>query len=710
MLDLRLIPMFVMAATVPVAAAIGTTAFAQECALAVSGEGPPKASDALAVLRAAVGSLACQLCVCDVDRSGNTTASDSLATLKAAVGQDIRLRCVACPVTETIGVAGGTVTSADGRFEIRIPKDGVGADVEVTVAGKALSRLGDAFGDVSLTDAYEVLPEGLQIVPPAAVIVHADATRQEDGSLDAPIEVILVEEPDASLLAGGAAGVDGVLPLLGDATVDVDVERVRRQAEIVRAGEVGIGRATRVRLRLPASPPVDLAQPVEVGFGGATGVEEHSYRAVYEDELANHFLPMEGVPLMTPPISVGTSGHLLSIDYICDRAGPHDYLAKATLDAFDDAILQFYTQEVFLQGTIRCVGPVALATDFAFTDGCAGTLLPFGPAGSGAKIACTGGGVSDNGVRVMLPQEDPDTFAVPPVAELITAGVKESAPTFDVAILPAPGESPNDAVLAVGATAQLWRYDPQSGNLHDVFPVLMGSHNFVDVSHPVQEQGSASAVMIDAATSSFFLFEYDGTASPAPPQLLLGATAFDDAGVDGGLATGRIRTSSGPLIGSTLGNGLDPGTIFFHDLVDPQANVTVIGEGGLDPQVMDCAGSLCVQTSAADDAMTVISWPQSGLPTILDTVSLSDDPVGAKVFALGGTRYFVVTASRGEDLLDLTVIDTAGDKLVESSSQSAMPPDCQQPSTVGSVGADSVVVNCAATSTFAYFPGIVPAQ
>jgi hypothetical protein len=54
------------------------------------------ASDALAVLSAAVGSIACELCVCDVDGSGSIAATDGLATLRAAVGLAIELNCPTC--------------------------------------------------------------------------------------------------------------------------------------------------------------------------------------------------------------------------------------------------------------------------------------------------------------------------------------------------------------------------------------------------------------------------------------------------------------------------------------------------------------------------------------------------------------------------------------------------------------------------------------
>ncbi|MBI5504634.1 MAG: PD40 domain-containing protein [Deltaproteobacteria bacterium] len=54
------------------------------------------ASDALFALKAAVGSVTCELCVCDVNDSSNITASDALAILRDAVGLPIDLQCPPC--------------------------------------------------------------------------------------------------------------------------------------------------------------------------------------------------------------------------------------------------------------------------------------------------------------------------------------------------------------------------------------------------------------------------------------------------------------------------------------------------------------------------------------------------------------------------------------------------------------------------------------
>ncbi len=64
------------------------------CGVPKSGKAEtPAASDALFILRAAVGLEVCSARVCDVDGSGATNASDALRALKRAVGIELALTC-----------------------------------------------------------------------------------------------------------------------------------------------------------------------------------------------------------------------------------------------------------------------------------------------------------------------------------------------------------------------------------------------------------------------------------------------------------------------------------------------------------------------------------------------------------------------------------------------------------------------------------------
>lgn len=66
------------------------------CGFPLSAGTTPTASDALFVLKAAVGGGNCELCECDVNDSGSVAAGDALTILKVAVGGEAELVCPAC--------------------------------------------------------------------------------------------------------------------------------------------------------------------------------------------------------------------------------------------------------------------------------------------------------------------------------------------------------------------------------------------------------------------------------------------------------------------------------------------------------------------------------------------------------------------------------------------------------------------------------------
>jgi hypothetical protein len=91
-----------------------TSAYAAkgDCGQPTSNGAIPKSSDALTILKAAVGqNTSCDSspCVCDVDGSGAIRVTDGLRTLKAAVGQDVELECEC--FTSTVSTTSSSTTS-----------------------------------------------------------------------------------------------------------------------------------------------------------------------------------------------------------------------------------------------------------------------------------------------------------------------------------------------------------------------------------------------------------------------------------------------------------------------------------------------------------------------------------------------------------------------------------------------------------------------
>lgn len=88
----------VLSFVIAVAAALSAVpAEADRCGRPSSRGKWPTATDALYVLRGAVGQAVCPDCECDVDHSGRVLVSDALSVLRAAVGLPGTLSCSACP-------------------------------------------------------------------------------------------------------------------------------------------------------------------------------------------------------------------------------------------------------------------------------------------------------------------------------------------------------------------------------------------------------------------------------------------------------------------------------------------------------------------------------------------------------------------------------------------------------------------------------------
>ncbi len=91
-------------------------AAAGDCGQPKSAGDTPTASDALEVLKTAVGSSSCggrDSCICDVDSSTSVTATDALRVLRKAVGQSVTLTCP-CVVARTTELT--VLTKAKGSY------------------------------------------------------------------------------------------------------------------------------------------------------------------------------------------------------------------------------------------------------------------------------------------------------------------------------------------------------------------------------------------------------------------------------------------------------------------------------------------------------------------------------------------------------------------------------------------------------------------
>lgn len=181
-----------------VALPTAATAANGDCGQPASTGSTPRASDALHVLRNAVGLVPCELCVCDADGSGQVRASDALRVLRIAVGQDLDLLCAACSggpidinnlVSDEVDVT--TISAlAGGSVEVRgatltVPPGALMEDAQIGLVAVPFAGIGIPEGDPALGGQVPISDHAFLIFTDRAV------------ELLAPLVLELPFDPDA---------------------------------------------------------------------------------------------------------------------------------------------------------------------------------------------------------------------------------------------------------------------------------------------------------------------------------------------------------------------------------------------------------------------------------------------------------------------------------------------------------------------------------
>ncbi|MFQ5479556.1 MAG: dockerin type I domain-containing protein, partial [Candidatus Binatia bacterium] len=141
-------------------AIVGTATTSPAACGDYNADGAVTASDALGVLRIAVGTGDCAKALCDVDDNGTISASDALKVLKRAVGQSVDMVCPGIAVNDIAELPRATSQVVDGNsgsalvFGLTVPGAAVVADNSQGIPLGQVDR--DTFGPDSSMAACEI--------------------------------------------------------------------------------------------------------------------------------------------------------------------------------------------------------------------------------------------------------------------------------------------------------------------------------------------------------------------------------------------------------------------------------------------------------------------------------------------------------------------------------------------------------------------------
>jgi type II secretory pathway component GspD/PulD (secretin) len=211
----------------------------------------PKTADALAALRAAVGSnSACdeKPCICDVTGNGVTQTSDAQLILRGAVGQSVTLACN-CPCTELGG--GAALASTRGTFQPQ--------QVEIAATIVAINK--ESFTDLGLS--FDLVTDVLTDLGPApgGTSGHAGMIAVDSSASGGPEDVQYLVYPDTAA--------DAALPILNKNFVS-PFDEVKTVVGLPTNGCVLFDAGTfSLPQNHPGGDPVDNVDPFDAGFSDA---------------------------------------------------------------------------------------------------------------------------------------------------------------------------------------------------------------------------------------------------------------------------------------------------------------------------------------------------------------------------------------------------------------------------------------------------------
>jgi len=167
------------------------------------------ASDALYVLRTAVGTLQCSLFICDANGSGSVTATDALIVLKAAVGQEVPLDCPVAPTTTTTTSSSSTSSSSTTSSTTTTVAPTTTLDTTTTTLDTPTTTLETP--TTTLVGPTTTLEPTTTTLEPTTTTVEPTTTTEEPTTTTLEPTTTTLAPTTTTTLPGGPASVDLLL-------------------------------------------------------------------------------------------------------------------------------------------------------------------------------------------------------------------------------------------------------------------------------------------------------------------------------------------------------------------------------------------------------------------------------------------------------------------------------------------------------------------
>ncbi len=579
----------------------------------------------------------------------------------------------------TIGPAGGSIRSADGRLVLTVPAGALDEDTEIViteVTAKDLSVTGEGM-DVS--HALTMEPAGLAFdvgITLELQYVIKDAGDNDSGvDFELRLEMVVVSEDDEQTAAVRA--IPEQTAVLGPAGSDGRQELVLHTLprELVLGTPVAVVDGATVATTVAGLSAEVPAQAVENTSFTAQVLFAYSLALTFASDA--HYGPVALVNLAT----LLEEGDVVDVQEVVDPVGLSKQFA---LLAYVAGIPGPATWNLALRTEFNVLAALAFpdAQNLPLVLGAIEVLFQFAPIN--LAILATTGGHDDLGpglwyltalvesafpVRGLTGFPFDNTLAVgagngttlwsldaatPAVA--VYTGFNQSSLVIWECLMMAAGNkdaAPGSiAMVQAGpAGARLTQWIP-ADNAFGATGVIEFQSGVTDLQPFDADALSGGFVYVASASGAVRMVEYDADSGYYDDVRQI--TDFPEA--PGTPFTAAVRRGAGAVV-VTAGS---PGMIYHHDLVDTFAPAVAVGDAGDSPRRIRTAGDLAFVSNFDSDELTILAWSPTGAVSVVGAVTVGDGPVGIDALELPDGTVAVVSTGFHDDTSTVTIVDATG--------------------------------------------------
>ncbi len=569
----------------------------------------------------------------------------------------------------TLGAAGGTLTSKDGKLSLMVPPGALAADTEITITEMADDEVPSVFGAFVVEKAFRVEPIGLDfaedveitltlgLVPPSAKIgnnkdlqVHIE-TRFIAVSNDNADELGF---PDTELEIGNNRVFHASTSELNDFALTGIQDPL-----LWIAGQVSIMEA--VIANQPFETIMTMVFSNLLDWGPETDFLAYSANS-FTFELE------DGDPITPDSETLEPDGSTMStfvMPTMATEAGNQTLglglrlRVTPSLTAFDQLGLDYIPNpptidieyelpsiSVQVAEETPSAGSIALGTFSVSLRGAEGMTLIRGI--SGWQL---------NDTVVVADQDGAQFLGLSPLSPFsqINTEFGSFGSTYGLLIM----LEPSIVRAASGYHAML--FGPTGGAVSNWVPANNGfgmtglfamTHNLTDALPYSNDPGSTGYCYVNNTLGRVDLVEFDSDTG-----------FFRTAGYVSGFpeATGNAVSAFVREQGSML-TAVDgtPGRLYLHDLVSVFSPATYIADLGDSPRRIRSLGDVAAISNYASGTLTVVSWSQADEVVISGTVTVGDGPVGIDLLGLAGGNIAIVSTGFNDNTYWVTVVSPTG--------------------------------------------------